>query len=46
MDYLNNLIFEEDGEIIKWKVLEIDKNIVLVEFELKRNLEPDDLKKL
>ena len=44
MDYLNNLIFEEDGEIIKWKVLEIDANMVLVEFELKRNLEPNDLK--
>ena len=40
MEYL---IFEEDGEIVKWKVYSVNENTTLVEFELKRNLEPADL---
>lgn len=43
MEYLNNVIFEDDGEIMKWKVVEVDESTTLIEFELKRNLEPGDL---
>jgi len=42
MEYLK-VIFEEDGQIVKWKVYFVDENTALVEFDLKRNLEPTDL---